>query len=164
MMFRDGGAISWLTSLFRHETFVHGRFGDRGRSETEWLFTDAELDGITELMLGRYRAMSKSDVLNCPDPLSLLFAWRQGGDEQGPRGLVEANIASNEGLVETLEHLTSTIVSSDRGAFNVLTRQNLAPFMDYENAAQRIHNLKTDDALGARAGQLATAFEDGANQ
>ncbi len=77
--FSEGiAAIGWLTSLFRHETFVHGRYGDRVRPEGEWLFTNAELDRITELILGRYRAMSASDVFSSPGPISLLFAWQQG--------------------------------------------------------------------------------------
>jgi hypothetical protein len=135
---------------------------NRLRPEDEWLFTNAELDRITELMLGRYRAMSASDVFRCPDPISLLFAWRQGGDEQGPRRIVEANIVSDEGLVETLEHLTSTITSSDRGNFDVLKKDNLAPFMHYENVTQRITALKKHSDLGARAGRLAVAFDDGA--
>ena len=78
-MFSEGEAIGWLTSLFRHETGAHGRFGDRLRPEDRWLFANAELDRITELMLGRYQAMSASEVFGCPDPVSLLFAWRQGG-------------------------------------------------------------------------------------
>ena len=114
-------------------------------------------------MLGRYRAMSASDVFGCPDPISLLFAWRQGGDEQGPRRLVETNIVSDEDLVETLEHLTSTVTSSDRGRFDVLKKENLGPFMDYENVTQRIHALKNHTDLGGRARRLAVAFDDGAN-
>jgi hypothetical protein len=160
-MFSEGAAIGWLTWLFRHETGAHGRYGDRSRPETEWLFTNAELDRITELMLARYRAMSPSDVFGCPDPVSLLFAWRQGGDEQGPRRLIEANIVSDQGLIETLEHLASTIYSSDRGKVGVLKKENLAPFMDYENASERIHALKDHNDLGARAGRLAIAFDDG---
>jgi hypothetical protein len=162
-MFSEGAAIGWLTSLFRHETFAHGRYGDRLRPEDERLFTNAELDRITEIMLGRYRAMSASDVFGCPDPISLLFAWRQGGDEQGPRRLVEANIVSDEGLIETLEHLASTIYSSDRGKVGVLKKENLAPFMDYKNATQRIHALTDHNDLGARAAQLAIALDDGGN-
>jgi hypothetical protein len=160
-MFTEGAAIGWLTSLFRRETFAHGRYGDRPRPEDEWLFTNAELDRITELMLGRYRAMSASDVFGCPDPISLLFAWRQGGDEQGPRQLVESNIISDEGLIETLEHLTNTVVSSDRGKFEVLKKNNLAPFLDYENVAQRIHALKKHNNLRGRAKLLAVAFDEG---
>jgi hypothetical protein len=159
-MFSEGAAIGWLTSLFRHETGAHGRYGDRSRPETEWLFTNAELDRITEVMLARYRAMSASDVFRSPDPVSLLFAWRQGGDEQGPRRLIEANIVSDEGLVETLEHLTTTIYSSNRGKVGVLKEGNLAPFLDYGNVAQRIYSLKNHNNLGARAGRLAVAFDE----
>jgi len=166
-MFSEGTAIGWLTSLFRHETGAHGRYGDRSRPETEWLFTNAELDRITELMLARYRAMSASDVFRSPDPVSLLFAWRQGGDEQGPRRLIKTNIVSDESLVETLEHLTTTIYSSDRGKVDVLKKENLAPFMDYEyriygNVTQRIYALKNHNDLGARARRLAVAFDEGA--
>jgi hypothetical protein len=73
------------------------------------------------------------------------------------------NIVSDEALVETLEHLTSTAVSSDRGKFDVLKKENLAPFMDYENVRQRIHALKNHNGLGARARRLAAAFDDWAN-
>jgi predicted KAP-like P-loop ATPase len=161
-MFSGGAAIGWLTSLFRHETFAHGRTGDRPRGEDGWLFTNAELDRITELIIGRYRAMSASDVFGCPSPINLLFAWRQGGDEQGPRRLVEANIVSDAGLVETLEHLIGTTESSNRGRLDVLKKDNLSHFMNYENAAQRIYALKKHNDLGSRAMRLAVAFDDGA--
>jgi hypothetical protein len=161
-MFSEGAAIGWLTSLFRHETFAHGRYGDRLRPENEWVFTNAELDRITELMLDRYRAMSASDVFGYPNAISLLFAWRQGGDEQGPRRLIEANIASDEGLVKTIENLTSTVVSSNRGKYDVLRKDYLSPFVDYESVKERILALENNNDLGARAKRLAIAFDDGA--
>jgi predicted KAP-like P-loop ATPase len=160
-MFREGAAIGWLTSLFRHEIFAHGRFGDRARPEDERLFTSAELDKIIELMLDRYRAMSANDVLGCPNPVSLLFAWQQAGDKERPRLLIEANVTSDEGLVETLEHFTSTINSSDRGTFDVLKKDNLEHFVDYESARLRINSLKMHGDLGVRAKRLSIAFDDG---
>lgn len=160
-MFREGAAIGWLTALFRHETIAHGRYGYRPRPDGEWLFTDDALDQITELLLSRYSTMSANEVLSCLNPLSLLIAWRQGGDEQGPRQLIETKIASDEGLVETLEHLTSTIDSSSRGKFYVLKKDDLSPLMDYEKAIQRISTLVEHDNLGARAARLSIAFKDG---
>ena len=161
IMFSEGAAIGWLTTLFRRETFAHGRYGDRPRQKDEQLFTTAELDEVTGLMLGRYQVMTASDVLGCPNPVSLLFAWRQGGDEQGPSQLVGANIVSDDGLVETLEYLTSTIESSNRGKVDVLKKDNLAPFMNYDNVARRIHDLKKHSDLGERAHRLAVAFDNG---
>ena len=161
-MFGEGPAIGWLTRIFRRETFAHGRHGDQARQESEWLFTNNELDEITELMLRRYRKLSPGEVLDSPSPIDLLFAWQQGGGEQGPRQLVEDNIVSDEGLIATLERLTSTIDSSDRGKFRVLKKANLAPFLDYDNVGQRIKALRTHKKLGARAQHLAVAFDDGA--
>ncbi|MEM6462315.1 MAG: P-loop NTPase fold protein [Pseudomonadota bacterium] len=160
-MFKEGAAIGWLTKLFRSETFAHGRHGDSPRPSSDWLLTDDELDLITKLMLGRYQAMTASEVLGCPNPISLLFAWLQGGDEQGPRQLIELNIVSDEGLIETLERLSSTVESSDQGKSNVLKRNNLAPFMDFETVRNRIDALNTHSELGARAKLLSVRFDMG---
>jgi hypothetical protein len=187
-MFGKGAAISWLTSVLRRETLAHGRYGNdvvrvshvlvggvqldeavelghrRGRREEDWIFDEHELDVVTTVMLDRYRAMSASDVLNCPDPINLLFAWRQAGDEQEPRRLLECATSTDNGLIEALERLTSTVISSDRGTFMVLARKNIAPFLDYDDAKKRVLALGSNETLGARATKLAAKFDDGAEQ
>ena len=112
-------------------------------------------------MLDRYKALSMQDLLSSPNPISLLFAWRQAGDEEGPRQLLKVNIASDQGLMETLEGLLSTIESSDRGRFKILKKENLASFMDYNVARQQIDALRDHPDLGERARRLTTAFKDG---
>jgi hypothetical protein len=160
-MFNQGEAMGWLTSLLRRETFAHGRFGSRPRPEEDWLITDNELHVISEIMLARYQTMSPEQVFADIDPVSLLFAWRQIGDEDGPKRLVEENAATNDGLITTLVGLTSIFTSSDRGRFDVLKRDNLSPFLDYDATAERVKALKADGNLGERASRLAVAFEAG---
>jgi len=160
-MFGRGAAIGWLTSLFRHETFAHGRYGEKQRPQDEWLFKEAELDKITALMLARYQSMSASELMACPRPISILFGWRQGGDEEGPRRLVATHIASDAGLIDMLESLFSTITSSNRGTFQVLRQDNIKPFMDYEDIQRRLGSLKKNSVLGERAKRLLKAIEDG---
>jgi hypothetical protein len=159
-MFSKGAAIGWLTSVFRNETFAHGRYGDRPRPN-ERLIASEHLDRIAKLMLGRYQSMSASDVLCNPNPISLLFAWAQGGDEQGPRQFIESSIISDDGLIETLEHLVTTIQSSDRGKVDVLKRDNLSPFADYDEIRQRVRGLHKHKTLYNRAKRLSSAFDDG---
>jgi predicted KAP-like P-loop ATPase len=161
-MFKDGEAISWLTSVLRRETFAHGRYGNRRRKEIDWRFTEAQLDQITELMLARYRIMSVSEVFGCLNPIDILFAWAQGGDAQGPRNLVMSAVGSDEGLIQTLEHLVSTIDSSDRGRYDVLKEENLSPFMSFDQIVKRIEALQDHHDLGTRAKRLAVAIADGA--
>jgi hypothetical protein len=163
-MFSNGASIGWLTSLFRHDTFAQGRYGDQKRPESEWLFSSKEMNCIAELMVKRYQSMDVEEVLSSPSPISLLFAWRQGGDEEGPWKLFAREINSDETLIRVLERLASTMTSSDRGSFDVLKRNNVAPFLDYDEAQQRVKKLastSSDDALAIRARKLASVFEDG---
>lgn len=159
-MFDGGIAIGWLTSILRYETFAHGIYGDKPRPKSERLFTIEQVNHITELMLNRYRKMSADEVFNTPKPISLLFAWRQAGDPDGPRQLLGSNIASDREFVRTLENLTSTITSSNRGTYRVLKSENVDNFLDFDQAVKRINQLKEDPKLGERAALLAKAIEE----
>ena len=105
--------------------------------------------------------MSINEILEVLHPLDTLFAWRQAGDEDGPRDLVGAHIASDEGLVEVLEKLTSIHNSSDRGSYPVLRRENVAPFLDFDTSRERVKSLSVEEGpLAVRARSLSQAFDD----
>jgi hypothetical protein len=159
-MFTQGGAISWLSKLFRRETFAHGRFGERQKPKQDWIFSDAELDQVAVTMLQRYQALTRDDLWTLVDPLDVLFAWSQGGDADGPKKLIAAGIADDEGLVTTLEKLTTFVTSSNRGTYSVLKFSNLGSFLDYDEAHDRTRALAIGGgALAERAQALAIAFE-----
>lgn len=160
-IFQQGHAIGWLTSLFRRETFAHGRFGERRRPEEEWLFGEDELNRITSILLDRYRSMNFQDIAASPNPLNLLFAWMQGGDVKGPRDLIERRAESDDGFLEALECLMSSINSSDRGRFKVLKKENLENFMELESATDRLHGLVDDPRLGERSSRIEEALRLG---
>lgn len=164
-MFNEGTAVSWLTSLFRHETFAHGRHGNRPDSDR--LLTSDELDIVTEVMLDRYGCMSFDDIKRQLQPLSMLFAWQQGGDEDGPRTLLAAEVETDEGLVATLQHLCGRVRTATPTAereIATLSRSNIASLVDYESARERITRLAEaaqDPALREKAGVLLESFRDG---
>jgi hypothetical protein len=159
-MFNDGKAISWLSSLFRRETFAHGKYGSRSRPEADWLFTESEFKQITKIMLSRYSSMKADEFFAEIDATNILFAWQQGGGAEAPKRFVESLIETSEGLIQTLERLTSTITSSNRGKYQVLKRETLSCFLDYDHALARVNNLTIDGDLGVRATILARAFDD----
>jgi hypothetical protein len=105
--------------------------------------------------------MSANEVFAVPSPISVLYAWWQGGDAEGARAFVATNIATDEGLLTTIEHLTNTVYSSDRGSYQVLKKNDLALFMDPEAAMQRVEALTQDPLLGGRAKELVDASKDG---
>jgi hypothetical protein len=111
-------------------------------------------------MLERYRKMSFCEILSDINPINLLFAWQQGGDEDGPRQLITECTVSDGGLIETLERLTSTVHSSRRGEIAVLKRDNLKHFLDYEKVVKRINDITRQGELGDRAKRLAIAIQE----
>ena len=157
--------MSWLTSIFRHETFAHGRHGDRPDSDR--LLTSDELDVVTEVMLARYKAMSFADFAARFQALSMLFAWQQGGDDDGPRKLLAKEIETDEGLVSVLENLCGRVRTATRTSEReivTLSRSNISSLVDYEQARARITALAEnapDETLRAKAKTLLGSFEDG---
>ena len=105
-LLKDGVAIGWLTSVLRSETFAQGRYGDQSQPEDKWIVTADQLTQLMKTMVGRYSRMTLEQILASPEPLNLLFAWRQAGDENGPRELLTASIAEDQNLIRLLEGLS----------------------------------------------------------
>ena len=157
-MFGTGAAVGWLTSIFRRETFAHGRYGDQDRPESEWTFSDAELDLVSKIMISRFKKMSLSEIFSTLRPLNLLYAWQQGGNSNGPRELFENSIQSDQDLLCALEGLKTTVHSSDKGTFKVLNRQNIKSFLNFDLTVARIDILLNDPELGSRAQDLKSVL------
>jgi predicted KAP-like P-loop ATPase len=160
-MFRDGHAIGWLSSLLRVEIFAHGLHGDRAESEEKWILSDNQIGQVVEVMTCRYREMTVKEILDTPSPISVLYAWLQAGDREGPRKLLSSSIQSDASLIEILEKLTTTITSSNRGTFSILKKGNLDHFLDYDQVVRRVDELRAHSELGERAAQLKIFIRDG---
>ena len=99
--------------------------------------------------------------------MSMLFAWQQGGDEDGPRNLLAAEVETDEGLVAMLQHLCGRVRTATPTAEReivTLSRSNIASLVDYELARERITGLAEtaqDLALREKAGVLLESFRDG---
>lgn len=160
-MFECGRAVGWLTHIVRRARISQGRAGKGNRPESEWLFSRDELDAVIVLMVDRYRKMSAATAFAVPNPITLLFNWLEIDDGEGPRKLIEEHIASDQGLLTTLETLMSKITTDDRRSFKVLKNDVLSTFMDASKARERVERLQTDPILGERAALLANAFRMG---
>ncbi|MFD0847104.1 KAP family P-loop NTPase fold protein [Sphingosinicella xenopeptidilytica] len=141
-----GAALSWLTSLFRRETFAHGRFGDRPKPISERYFGETELDRIAATMRARYRALSLDAILGTVSPIDILFAWVQGGDTYETEHVAAFLAAETVGdcqFLRVLDVLRSTVTTSD-GQYKTLKLENLKPFLDVDLALERLRGLAGD--------------------
>jgi hypothetical protein len=165
-MFVQGDALSWLTDIFRKETFAHGRYGDRKKPQEEWYLTDPEFDAVANAMIERYRGMSVDDLITSIDPVNILYAWLQGGDEAGAQGLATAAAQSDDGLVSLLEAMRGKVTST-AGRYYVLKRSNLDPFLNYDDARARTEAIADNEdrpELAERAKGLIRDFRFGDNE
>jgi hypothetical protein len=163
LMFSEGRAVGWLTSILRTETFGHGRVGDR--PTTDHILTDGELDQISAVMVNRYRTMSFEQIAELPQPLSALFGWQQAGDPDGPRSLLESEAETNEGLIKVLETLSGLVRSHSRNGLRettTLSRGNLSGMLEYDEVRARIETLAAqtdiDEDLRRRAEAVKRSF------
>lgn len=158
-LFGHGQSLGWLTSIFRHEIFSHGIWGNQAKPQAAWRLSEADFAEARNLMLSRYRLMSLAEVLAIPRPIHALFAWNQGGNEEEPRALVTDGTATDEELICVLEKMTGFIDSSDRGRYEVLKRSSLEPFLDYDSASERLTaTAASSSALKGRASRLLAAL------
>lgn len=159
-VFRHGKAIAWLTSVFRHETMGHGRVdGSRPLAQRDWMMSDAELDAISAVMCQRYKKMTFAQWSQVRRPLSMLFAWFQGGGAEDATAFVSRHLKSEEGLVEMLE-LLGGVSRTTEGEFIAFTRNNLGPFLPYEETRRRIEKAaKSSTKLSTRARLLLDRFK-----
>jgi hypothetical protein len=160
-MFAEGRAISWLTTLFRRETFAHGRAGVRPKPESERYFTASQLDRIGAAMLARYGAMTLDAILAAIAPMDILFAWVQGGAAERVRSLVAEETIEDRQFLRLLDALLSTITTSE-GSYKALNSENVAPFLDPDAVRVRLNGIATDAArpdLAEHAQTLLNAVE-----
>ena len=160
-IFTEGAAIGWLTSILRHETFSHGRYGNQREDASKWILTDHELELISRVMTKRYERMTLQEISTVPRQLSLLFAWIQAGDPQGPRTLLTKAARNDSGFLDVLELLSSEVTSTE-GTYRVIRRENVDPFIPFDDVLARLKALANARSLkvSQRAKSLLRQLED----
>lgn len=148
--FAEGRSLGWLTSVLRRETFAHGKYGERKTRQEEWWLSEEEFEAACQIMIDRYRSTDISTMLDIPRPLRILFAWRQAGDEDGPRNFLAEFTQTDLNLIKALGMFVTYVNSSDRGRHYVLQRENVDAFLDYEAVTKRLAEIATSGPVELR--------------
>ncbi len=164
-LFTFGKAIGWQTSMLRSEIFAHGHYGDRTQPEEQRLLTQLEFEASLSSMLRRYADMPPQQLRAVPNLVSLLYAWQQGaGNSNDARRWVEASTQTDEDLLAFLSRARGWMSRNDEVLYP-LKRRELADFLDYDAAVQRVRliagNAQTPEAQRRLATELLVAFQQG---
>ena len=153
-LFASGRAIGWQTSLLRGEIFAHGHFGNRPQPEPQRLLTQAEFQAALASMLRRYAELPPQQLRAVPNLVSLLYGWKQGAGNDDARHWVEANTRTDQDLLAFLARARGW-TSSSGGIQYPLKRHDLANFLDYDAAVERVRAIADNAQLAAHQRQLA---------
>ncbi|WP_109355016.1 P-loop NTPase fold protein [Sphingorhabdus sp. EL138] len=138
-MFEGGRAIGWLTRIFRRETFSHGVFGDDGKPRDEWTLDEDEYTLVAELLVQRYQKMSLDDLSRTPEPISILYAWKQANVEKKLE--VEKLVGNDDSqFLQFLSLLTTESEVNGKIQTN-LNRENIEAFLELDPTLDRLRSI-----------------------
>ena len=163
-IFSSGNAIGWLMSeLIRGEIFAHGQHGDRPKPEEKWIFSEQELSEAIDLLLNRFKAEERENIIDTPEVLNLMYGWYQSGDEVGVRDGVREQQATDAGFLKLLAACRGWM-QSDKTYYPLRSR-DLEQFLEFDEALNRLRQIaddksKTEDEM-ALAEELLRAAELG---
>lgn len=155
--FSEGSALSWLCISARDDIFARRKSPE---DETSKSIPDSAFNDVRDSLVGRLRA-SPEGLARKPRLLSLLWFWKDAGDEAGARKWASQTSQSDEGLVILLEGLRSW--KSTNGVVDYpIQRDGIEPFLDYEHARSRVEAIASSGGeLAPRARDLIKAFVSG---
>lgn len=162
VLFSQGRALGWLTSILRGEIFAHGYFGDRAEPQDQWLLTAEEFKQVLDIMLARFRSSSPNELLRVPNLMSLLYGWQQGAQNDEARRWVEAQTADDAGLLAFLPRARAWVASDQ--VYYPLRRQDLENFLDYSDAVARLQRLAIDPNIPRQDRDTATEMLEAVRQ
>ncbi len=161
-MFGKGGALGWLTDVFRGESFDHGVHGDRPKPEEERLFSAAEFQQVAEAMIGRYRTLKSDDLRRVPQISNILYAWLQY--EPDSKDEIRMKVAewgrSDVDFMMLLEGMRSWRAVNGDVSYP-LRKTDVELVMDFGEVEMRLESIaqkSSDKALADRATALRSAI------
>jgi hypothetical protein len=161
-LFENGRATGWLTNILRSEIFAHGHRGDKPEPEEKWLLTRQEFERVMAMMLQRYRTTPPTELMRVPQFLSLLYGWRQAANDAEVAEWVQAQTATDDGLLAFLASVRHWSASSTFGVQYPLRRQTLQPLLDFDDAIKRLTALSENNNIAQDARQKALELLDAA--
>jgi hypothetical protein len=141
-VFASGGSVGWLMMMVRGEMLRHGWVGNRAVMEDERLLSEGELKEAVDLLLERFRSTDRGKLVSTPELLSLMYGWREAGDEEGVLIWVGEQVATDPGFLSLLAACRGWM-QSDK-IYRPLSRRDLGTFLDFDEMRERLRRISED--------------------
>ena len=153
--FENGKAISVMVKELISFWKQHGKYGGTKKSDKDILLDENHLETLQEIVLDKIKeAVKEGKLLNTPFLSSILYRWKEWGNEGEVRDWVSNVVASDEKLPIFLSKFlqkTSPATITDRVA-KIRWRLNpnwLKDFIDVDILEKRCNEVLSNDSIVA---------------
>jgi hypothetical protein len=157
-----GTSPFWIADFMRGLIWEHGLAQNAVPPASETLFSR----DITERLRDRF-----AERMNQPELqqqlflhqsiLGYLYAWRDMSSGETVKQWVREMTSTDEGLVDLLIRLQTSVFSSDKGAYRRIARDQVSPFFDdWPTVEDKLRVLLSGNELTPEQKALKTALEN----
>ena len=153
--FENGKAISMMVKELISFWKQHGKYGGTKKSDKDILLDENHLETLQEIVLDKIKeAVKEGKLLNTPFLSSILYRWKEWGNEGEVRDWVSKAVASDEKLPIFLSKFlqkTSSATITDRVA-KIRWRLNpnwLKDFIDVDILEKRCNEVLSNESVVA---------------
>ena len=142
-MFSKYDSLWWLMErIIRGELLSHGKVKQETTNKDAQILTTAELEEAINTILKRLEGDNRKDIINIPNLAIFLWGWRDTGTKGKNDAIkwAKETIRTDEGLLKLLNALKNAIYSN-KGISYRLSKENLDPFVDLEQALERLNKI-----------------------
>jgi len=164
----DAQSIVWLVDdLISMELRRHGIIPNTQYIHDEKTLSAQEANNAHQIILDRLtNDVDRQRLFDGADIISPLFRWREfdGGEYTKPQAWFEEYTDTDEKFLHVLEGMRGWRSSSDSGISFPLSKNNVAPFADWETCKQRLlsisQNTEISDELRDKAYELYSVTDE----
>ncbi|EOV9555963.1 P-loop NTPase fold protein [Cronobacter turicensis] len=157
-----GTSPFWIADFMRELIWEHGLAQNEVSPASETLFSR----DITERLRDRFAERMnqpelQQQLLLQQSILGYLYAWRDMGSVATVKQWVREMTSTDEGLVDLLIRLQTSVFSSDKGAYRRIARDQVSPFFDDWPAVEdKLRLMLSGNELTPKQEELKTALKN----
>ncbi|EJK9926286.1 P-loop NTPase fold protein [Cronobacter sakazakii] len=157
-----GTSPFWIADFMRELIWEHGLAQNEVSLASETLFSR----DITERLRDRFAERMnqpelQQQLLLQQSILGYLYAWRDMGSVATVKQWVREMTSTDEGLVDLLIRLQTSVFSSDKGAYRRIARDQVSPFFDDWPAVEdKLRLMLSGNELTPKQEELKTALKN----
>lgn len=157
-----GTSPFWIADFIRELIWEHGLAQNAVPPASETLFSREITEGLRDRFAERMNQPElQQQLLVRKSILGYLYAWRDMSSVETVKRWVREVTSTDEGLVDLLIRLQTSVFSSNKGAYRRIARDQVSPFFDdWPAIEEKLKGMLSGNELTPEQEALKTALEN----